>query len=81
MYRYYGVKVENYSYVAYIRILQVEITNGNFEQGSEMHLTYFRQKQFLCYTLSFYVHKFQTSDVLLRYYSILLLFDIIYTAF
>lgn len=47
MYRYYGVKVENYSYVAYVRILQVKITNGNFEQGSEMRLTYFRKKQFL----------------------------------
>lgn len=47
MYRYYGVKVENYSYDAYVRILQVKITNGNFEQGSEMRLTYFRKKQFL----------------------------------
>lgn len=74
MYRYYGVKVENYSYVTYVRILQVEITNGNFEQGSEMYLTYFRKKQFLCYALSFYVHKFQTSDVLL-------VFDVIYIAF
>lgn len=74
MYRYYGVKVENYCYVACVRILQVEITNGNFEQGSEMHLTYFRKKQFLCYALSFHVHKFQTSDVLL-------VFDIIYIIF